>query len=266
MPWTWETPTTRAPSVVFVVFSPGELELAPLSLSAHGVTPAGLAQLELRRIPRSADPAWFDGWRTGALRNIARADLQDLAELDAAEVLHLVRAAPQAPSDLAWLQAAWGAARWLAASGASLLLDVHAHRFWRAAALPAADAPFDAARELRVVFETDSTRTDMAHAVHTRGLAKFGAPDLVALCGQEDAALVGEVIAELAARVAGGLDLRSPRHVVQVSPAEAWWVVPDVEGLADLLQLNNAARMILDGRGRHLVGTAARWAARVRES
>ena len=52
--------------------------------------------------------------------------------------------------------------------------------------------------------------------------------------------------------------VESPRHGVDVSTTETWWIVDDRDGLADLLQLNNAARVMIDGRGQHLVGAAAR--------
>jgi hypothetical protein len=146
----------------------------------------------------------------------------------------------------------------MVARGASIVLDVHAHRFVRGDALPAADAPFDPDREVRLVFETDSARTERAHALHTRGLRKFGAPELVALCGQDDAPLVSSVVSQVAAAVAGGAELARPRHGVDVSSTETWWIVDDRDGLAELLQLNNAARVIVDGAGAHLLGVRAR--------
>ena len=108
-----------------------------------------------------------------------------------------------------------------------------------------------------MVFETDSTRTDRAHALHTRGLRKFGAPDLIALCGQPDAELVGAVVSQVAAAVAGGVELGRPRHGLELGPGQAGWIVDDRDGLAELLQLGNAARVIVDGRGQHLLGVGA---------
>ncbi|MBL8623981.1 MAG: hypothetical protein JNK64_21920 [Myxococcales bacterium] len=260
--WPWRDPApTRQPHAMLVVFADGPLaDDVPMSLARFGVPRAELiGELDVRTIPRGVDPAWFDGWRAGSLRAIATTDLGDaLPALDRAAELHVVIAQPSAPADLGYLQALWGVARWMVARGASIVLDVHAHRFLRGDALPAADAPFDADREVRLVFETDSTRTDRAHALHTRGLRKFGAPELVALCGQADAPLVSSVVSQVAAAVAGGAELARPRHGVDVSTTETWWIVDDRDGLAELLQLNNAARVMLDGRGQHLVGAAAR--------
>ncbi|MBK9033499.1 MAG: hypothetical protein IPL61_19905 [Myxococcales bacterium] len=256
--WAWSgAAPTRRPHAMLVVFSTGALaDDVPMSLGQFGVPRAELiGDLDVRAIPRAADPAWFDGWRTGSLRAIAATDLGDgLAALDAADHLHVVIAAPDLPPDLGYLQTAWAVARWMVARGATVVLDVHAHTYRRGDALAAADAEFDPAREVRVVFETDSARTDRAHALHTRGLRKFGAPDLVALCGQPDAAMVGAVVSQVAAAVAGGAELGQPRHGVELGPERTWWIVDDRDGLAELLQLNNAARVIVDGAGQHLLG------------
>jgi hypothetical protein len=130
--------------------------------------------------------------------------------------------------------------------------------FHRGDALTAPDAALDVSRELRIVFETDSTRQDGAHALHTRGLKKFGAPDLVALCSPGDARLVSDVIAQLADALARGGDLALPRHGVDLDAGTTWYAVDDDFGLADILGLNNAARVLVDDRGRHLVGVLAR--------
>lgn len=261
--WRWQvTPAApRAPHAMLVGFSRGPLADPGPRSPAAGARAADVAGLDLRTIVRGADPAWFDGWRSAALRAIAATDLGDLTDLDAADHVHLIIAAPTAPADLGYLQAAWAVARGLGARGASTVLDVHAHRFWRAAEVAAAAAELDVRREVRIVFETDSTRRDGAHALHTRGLTKFGAPDLVALCGHDDAALVGDVIGQLAATVAHGADLAAPRHRVELTPTTSWYVVDDRDGLADLLQLNNRARVVVDDRGHHLVGAIARLAA-----
>ena len=263
MTWTWDSPTTRRPEVVLAVFSAGPLTAGPLSLQRHGVPgAAALTSIQVREVSRSTDPAWFDGWRSGSLRRIAASQLPDLGPLDQADTVHLVIAGPTAPADLSYLQAAWGVVRWIAERGGTVVLDAHAQRFALADTLPPPDSRLEVSREIQLIFETDSRRDDLAHALHTRGLRKFGAPDLVALCHAEDADIVGTVLAELAGRVASGLDLSLPRHRLDVAPGERWWVVGDEDGLTDVLALNNPARVVLGGDGRHLVGTAARWAAR----
>lgn len=264
--WTWAVPpaSPRMPHAMLAVFSTGPLApdaALPLARGTYGIASAADAEaLDVRVIPRAAGAAWFDGWRDGALRSIAAPDLGDdgLAALDAADHVHLLTAEPRGPADLGYLQAMWGVARWLVARGATTVLDVHAHTFVRGAALPPPDAPFDPRREVRIVFETSSDRTDGAHALHTRGLRKLGAPELVALCGKADVSLVADVISQLVATIASGVDLGAPRHGVELSPTTTWYVVDDRDDLANLLQLNNAARVLVDDRGRHLAGVLAR--------
>ncbi len=249
---------------MLVCFGVGALDdSVPLSLTRFGVPSAShVGALDARTIVRAKDPAWFDGWRTGSLRNIATTDLGgDLAALDAADHVHIVQASPEAPTDLGYLQAAWGMARHMVARGATVVLDAHAMTFRAGDALGPADAPLDVAREVRIVFETDSTRSDGAHALHTRGLRKFGAPDLVALCTPPDVRLVGDVVGKLADQVARGLDLELPRHGIDLDAAHSWYAIADEHGLAELLGLNNAARVLVDGQGRHLNGVIARLAA-----
>jgi len=260
--WTYATPPApRAPHVLLVAFGRGPLaEDVPLSLAGFGLPSAEHAgAIEVRTVRRTDDPAWFDGWRAGSLRHIATTDLgAALADLDAADHAHLILAGPTAPADLGYLQSAWGLARYLVARGATVVLDVHAMAFHVGAALPSAQAAFDVAREVRVVFETDATRPDGAHALHTRGMRKFGAPELVALCRAADAQLVAEVVLRLADRVARGADLTLPRHGIELDVTTTWYAVADEHGLADLLQLGNSARVLVDGDGHDLVGVVDR--------
>jgi hypothetical protein len=260
--WTFSMPpAARAPHVMLIVFGVGPLaDDVPLSLSTFGLPSADhVALLDVRTIGRAADPAWFDGWRGGALRTIASGDLGDgLAALDAADHAHVIAAEPEAPADLGSLQAAWGMARALAARGADVVLDVHAMTFRVGNRLPPAGAGLGVARELRVVFESDSTRQDGAHALHTRGMRKFGAPDLVALCSPPDAQLVASVIEQLADVVARGGELALPRHGVDLDERTSWYAVADEHGLADLLGLDNDARVLVDDHGHHLAGVLAR--------
>ena len=265
--WTYATPPApRAPHVMLVAFGRGPLaDDVPLSMSRFGLPDAAHAEaLDVRTIKAAGDGAWIDGWRTDALRTIATADLDaDLAALDAADHADVIVAAPAAPADLGYLQAAWGMARYLGARGAGVVLDVHAATFRGVDALAyPPESPLDPRFELRLIYETDSTRPDHAHALHTRGMRKFGAPDLVALCSDTDARLVGDVVNQLAALVALGGDLASPRHGIDLDASTTWYAVDDRDGLADLLQLNNEARILVDDRGQHLTGVLARLRAR----
>ena len=259
-PWTFTRPPgPRHANVTLFVFGAVRDDV-PMSLSRFGVPDAAaLEACDVRMHTRAADPVWFDGWRSGSLRKVARIDLEeDVEVLDQAEVMHSITADAADPADLRYLQAAWGIARYMIARGATVVLDAHAIAFTGGLDLPEAGAPLDVAHEVRVVYETESTRPDLAHAIHTRGMRKFGAPDLIALCTDPDVPLIGTAIAELADTIARGLELGAPRHRVEVMPGVSWIVVPDEHGLGGLLQLNNAARVIVDSDGHDLVGVAER--------
>lgn len=260
--WRFASPTaSRSPHVVLIAFSRGPLaDDVPLSLSRFGVPGAEHVQaLDVRTVTSAQDPGWVAGWRSASLRVIAATDLgADLSVLDEADHAHLILAEPSAPSDLGYLQAAWGMARYLAARGATIILDVHAATFRPSAALPPPDAPMDPTFEVRIVYETDSLRPDHAHALHTRGMRKFGAPDIVALCRDADARLVAEVVRQVAGSVARGGNLASPRHGIELDGSTTWYAVEDEHRLADLLQLNNTARVLVDDQGQDLTGVVDR--------
>lgn len=261
-PWTFATPPVgRHPQVALAVFGRAALATGvPMSLRQFGVPSSVALELcNVRTVARNADVAWFDGWRTGSLRSIAERDLgARVAELDAADHVHMITVDVAAPTDLTYLQAAWGLARYLVARGASIVLDAHAMTFTAGDAFAAPGAALDVSREVRTIYETDSARADQAHALHTRGLRKFGAPDVIALCSDADAALVGRVVSELADAIARGTEIATPRHRVEVAPGVTWALVEDEHRLADLLQLNNTARVLLDSTGHDLVGVVGR--------
>lgn len=262
-PWVFATPplAPRRPEVLLCAFSRGPLaDDVAMSLSRFGAPSAeAIAAASVQSIAAGLDPTWFAGWRAGSLRAIAEGDLDgDLAELDAADRVHLVALAPSGPADLGYLQAAWALARFLVARGATTVLDVHAMTYRRGADLPAPDLPFDVRREVRIIYETTTERPDGAHALHTRGMRKFGAPDLVALCSDPDVDVVSAVMSQLVASVAGGTDLGPEHHAVDLDESMTWHVVDDEHGLAELLSLNNTARVLVDADGDHLVGIAER--------
>ena len=202
-------------------------------------------------IPRHRDPAWFDGFRTGSIRAIAQQDLDtDLAALDAADHVHVIAREPRGATDLGYLEDAWREVR---ALRGTVIFDAIAMKFRRTAPVS-----LDVSEEIRVVYETDATASKRAHALHTRGLRKFGAPDLVALCTDDDVELVGTAIRELADQVARGTELATPRHALEIAPGMRWWVVEDEHRLANLLQLDNEVRVLVDGEGHDLVGIQTR--------
>jgi hypothetical protein len=262
-PWQFSTAPSRArrPQVVLFAFGSGALaDDVELSLARFGAPSAqSLETCSVRTIARGADRAWFDAWRKGSLRSIAEKDLSgDLALLDAADHVHVIASEPGPVADLVYLQAAWALARYVVARGASIVLDAHAMSFKTSTTLQPAGEPLDVRREVNVIYETDSTRPDHAHALHTRGLRKFGAPDLVALCTDADVALVAHSVTELADTVARGTDLAIPKHAVEISPGLRWVAIEDEHRLGELLQLNNEARVLVDENGHDLVGVMAR--------
>lgn len=263
IPWTFATTPSpvRRPHVMLFVFGTGPLSPeTPLSMSRFGAPSAqALATCSVQMVPRRADPVWFDAWRSGSLRNIAAQDLgKDIAALDDADHVHVIGCDPGAVSDLTYLQAAWAYVRHAIACGGTIVLDAHAMAYTAAANVRAAGEALDIRREVRVIFETDSTRSDRAHALHTRGMKKFGAPDLVALCSDVDAELVGHAIEELAEAVARGTTLALPAHAVEVAPGVRWVAVADEHHLGELLQLNNEARVLVDESGHDLIGVVRR--------
>ncbi|MEO8704886.1 MAG: hypothetical protein ABI867_32840 [Kofleriaceae bacterium] len=270
-PWAFANPPSRPrnPEVILAAFGSGALaEDIPLSLSRFGIASAEAAQaVDIREIEAARDPEWFAAWRAGSLRAIAEQDLDgELAALDAADRLHMITAAPAEPTDLAYLQTAWGIARYLVARGAAIVLDVHAMTYHHAAAIPAADAPLDVTRELRIIFETTATRPDGAHALHTRGMRKFGVPDLVALCTDDDMDLVGAVIKQVACNAALGAMELDHGTAVDLDESATWVIANDEHGVGGLLGLNNDARVLVDDDGAHLVGERARIEAARRRS
>lgn len=262
--WRFSQPLTQArtATVMLAVFATGPLDES-LAFDAARFGAVDLARYDVRTIARAADPSWFEAWRRGSLRQIAERDLAapSLAALDAADCVHMVSIETELPvgaPDLAYLQGAWAVVRFLVARATDpVILDCHAMRYVEASALPAPGVVLDVGREIQVIFETDSARSDRAHALHTRGMIKFGAPDLVALCTDADADLVCRVLAQVAASIARGATVESPRHGIALTPEVTWFLVDDEHGLADLLQLNNRARVIVDQHGKNLLGVAA---------
>jgi hypothetical protein len=164
------------------VFSPGALKAdVEFSISRFGLpSKDAMAFVEVRELPREVDSAWFDGFRSGSLRGLATDALHgDIALLDAATQLTAVMVARADADDLTHLQAGWAVTQWLIARGATVVLDAQTNRFWRGddvAAWPAG-RPFTLTSDVNIVVEAEPTSPTAN--IHTRGLQKFGRPDLV---------------------------------------------------------------------------------------
>jgi len=171
---------------------------------------APVADLELVCHSYRESPEWIDGYRTGAMRNIAETRLSDPARLDAATHCYAVRLEIEDPADLSHLQLAWACAAGLARLGCHTILDAYAIK-WRdgdrVADLPA-DRPFAIQNEIGIVAENPPT-PGFGHVVHTRGMLKFARPDLITGVPAERIEYTGRVLNHLGRLLAEGAVLRA---------------------------------------------------------
>lgn len=261
--WTREAaaPCERVAHALFVVFANGPLANdVPLSMAKYGVPGRDhLAHVAVSEHAGEGSQEWVDGWRTGPLREVAAQDLgAAAAALDAADRCFTVDAKVQDPEDLGYLQTAWALVRWLAERGATVILDAHVGRFLTPGRIAAVDAEFDVRREAQIVFESEATEPGGGHVIHTRGMHKWGRPDVVAVCSPDDAEAVAEVIWEIADGMAAGFMPGSPRQGVDVSDALTLYLDQDTRGYEAELGLNNDARVLVQEDGAPLVGLGPR--------
>lgn len=164
-------------------FSTGPLADVPMSASRFGLPSTEVMKfIEVRELPRELDAAWFDGFRSGSLRALAAQALGgDLSGLDGATQLTAVLISRPDAADLAHVQAGWALAKWLVARGVTVLLDAQTNLFWKGADVAdwPAVRPFALSTDVNVVVEAEPTSPRAT--IHTRGLQKFGRPDLVVL-------------------------------------------------------------------------------------
>ena len=197
-------------------FSTGPLK-ADVSMSAgrFGLpSPEAMQQVEVRELTREMDSAWFDGFRSGSLRAIATQALGDVSALDSATQLTAVLISRPDAADLSHLQAGWAVAQWLVARGVSVILDAQTNRFWKGAEVAdwPATRPFALSSDVNIVVEAEPTSPTAT--IHTRGMQKFGRPDLVVreVPGEQWDAVAGLVRA-LAGQLANGVVLRAGDRV-----------------------------------------------------
>ncbi len=197
-------------------FSAGPLKGdVPMSAGRFGLpSPEAMQQVEVRELTREMDSAWFDGFRSGSLRAIATQALGDVSALDSATQLTAVLISrPDAP-DLSHLQAGWAVAQWLVARGVTVILDAQTNRFWKGAEVAdwPATRPFALSSDVNIVVEAEPTAPSAT--IHTRGMQKFGRPDLVVrdVPGEQWDAVAGLVRA-LAGQLANGVVLRAGDRV-----------------------------------------------------
>lgn len=210
-----------------VVFAPGEV-LTGLDLAGTVPSTAPVDALDVRLHRHAESPEWVDGFRTGPLRNLAERELPDLRLLDAATCCYSIQVRVQDPADLTHLQLAWAVATAACRSGATAVLDVFAHDWSSAEAIAGLDPrrPFTVLREISVVAEADPS-PGFGHAVHTRGMAKFGRPDLVMGVPKDQLGEAAEILNHLARMLAEG-HLLNPGQQLRIDDAKTLRVVPYV--------------------------------------
>ncbi|MFI7602905.1 hypothetical protein [Actinoplanes sp. NPDC049681] len=213
MPWTRSAfrVTGRRANVVLLAFADeGALGSGPdFNLSRDAVPrDVPVAALDVRLHRYADNPAWIDSWRTGAFRHIAAGQLADLTVLDAADCCYSVAVELDDPPDLTHLQLAWAVASGLAQAGSCAVLDMYAASWWSGTEVAALepDRPFTVQREISVIAETELV-AGFGHPVHTRGMLKFGCPDLIAGVAADRIQDTSRIINHLAGMLADGHSL-----------------------------------------------------------
>lgn len=190
----------QSTKLFFVCFGKAPLADAPLTLERFGLPSAELAkQVQLLEHRRATERAWFENWWSDAFGVIAATDLgDDLPLLTTSDVCFTLSLELPDQANLAPLQSVWGLSRWLCARGVDVVLDVHAFRFRTRADVDALDfSASDAQRDVKLVLESEPSEAG-AHLMHTRGLCKFGRPELLCFIQPDDAGLMGRVLNQLA--------------------------------------------------------------------
>ncbi len=196
--------------VTIFLFSqaPNDGAALPLRSLAHGVPATGLAPgVDVRTVSRAEAPDWVNGFFSESLMELASSQLGwDGRPPVEPTLVHVVRVTADDPQDLAHLQSAWALARAFTDTGAFALLDAHAHKWLSTADLARRppDGPLSFPDEVSVLFETEPS-SEWGHIVHTRGMKKFGRPDLVVTAVPPvHGARIGAILNRLGARLAEG--------------------------------------------------------------
>jgi hypothetical protein len=252
-PWSRTSfqPTGCRAAISLISFADRDVLEAASDLRLRGVVPenAPVACLDLRLHRYVDSPDWIDGWRTGAMRNIAARELgDDLGRLDTASCCYSIQVEVDDPADLTHLQLAWAVASHLAGSGSFAVLDAYACTWYpgpAVASLPP-DRPFVIQREVSLTAETEPT-PGFGHAVHTRGMVKFGRPDLIAGVPAERIEQTGRILNHLARMLADGQTLHpgqklriDGQRTLTVAAYQPDAAVPDVNLSNDGLLLVDA--------------------------
>jgi len=200
-----------------------------------GEAPGGIY---LSEIQQDEAPGWFARFQQGPGLAAAQQALdQDLDALLAATRCFELAGEERDPADLRYLQHAWGVVRRLCQLGFGPVHDRHARRWWsRGQVLGwAPERPFDLSRELGLE-RLDPGDERLGQLLLTRGLAKFGRPDLVLVRAQPgDEQLIWSLASALAdgAQLPAGVAMENEQglelHLLDYQPDD---LLPEL-GLAN---------------------------------
>lgn len=238
-------PTGGRATFLLIAFADQQALGSPpeLALPAPAAAPVGALQVNLVRY--DDQPEWIDTWRRGALRTVAAVQDVDLSVVDAAACCYVINIDVDDPIDLTHIQLGWAAATSIARTGNTTVLDVYAamwHTGSDVAAL-APDRPFAIQQEISLTAETEPT-PGFGHAVHTRGMIKFGRPDLIAGVPADRITETGRILNHLARMLAEGAVIEpgerfriDGRRTLVAAPYEPGGPTPDVNLPNDTLLL-----------------------------
>jgi hypothetical protein len=222
-------PAGREAAVLLVAFTPGEV-LTELNLAA--VTPANapVDALAVRLHRHEDNPEWMDAFRTGPLRDLAARELPDLRPIDEATCCYSIQVRVPDPVDLTHLQLAWAVAARVSRAGAVAVFDAFAHDWSLPEQIAALDPhrPFDILREISVIAESEPT-PGFGHPVHTRGMVKFGRPDLIMGVPEDRIGDAASILNQLATMLAEGHVLAAG-HQLRINDEETLAVLPYTPG------------------------------------
>lgn len=220
--WPRERMTTGGglAKVALIVLTDADLpQPLPVSRSRHGIPDAETASVvHLVARDRVSRPDWFGDLLGSSLGDLLEQDLGPDAAARARQARfgYVIEGDVDDPLDLGHLQAAWALAKCVceAAPGATVL-DVYGAQAHEGQAVADLDVarPFALLREVAIMVDDDSGNTG---TIVTRGLIKFGRPDLV-MQGVPLTEIAGaaELVRELAEAMADG-ELIEPDDVIEI--------------------------------------------------
>lgn len=254
-------PTSRRAEVAFLVFHDGPLATdVPFDAEAYGLPDeVHLSALRSAEVNEQAHAQLFQEVREGAARVLAEADLgPEVRLLSRARMATSVTAVVEDPKDLGYLQAAWAYARWLAARGGILIQDLMGSRwFTPGMVMDAGASPLDVRTEIRLVFDGDQLVRDRrfsqpGRVLNTRGMKKFGRPDVVAVIREDALPQLEGIFLQIVNGMAEGWMPEAPRHGVEIDGGPSFFLCHEDSAVTQGLLLHNDAVVMRDVEGEHL--------------